>query len=399
MSPVPQRARRRLAYLVSHPIQYQAPLLSRLAGCDEVDLDVAFLSDVSTRKHFDPGFGASFAWDVPLTEGYACRFLSSAPKVSFWSPFLPDIWQRIDGEGIDALWVHGWNQATQLIAIAEATRRGIPVLLRGESKPEARRGLVRKAVLKTLLQRVAACLAIGTENRLFYEQLGVGQERIYPVPYGVDNEHFERGARSAAQHREDSMRELGLDPARPVILFASKLIERKRPLDLVEAYRRLTRFGNEAEDAHRAQLVIVGDGPLRAAVEKAARGPGWGSIHVLGFRNQSELPRLYELSDVFVLPSAYETWGLVVNEAMCAGTPVIASDGVGCARDLIREGETGFTYPVGDVEALARCLQRVLEDRPRAHAMGQRAAAHVRRFGIDAACDGILNAVAEVCAV
>jgi glycosyltransferase involved in cell wall biosynthesis len=385
--------RPRVGYLVSHPIQYQAPLLRLLAQRAELDLEVVFLSDYSASDHFDPGFGTSIAWDVPLTEGYANRALTALPVVDFYSPFLPDIWHRIGGDRLDALWVHGWNQATQLVAVAEALRHDVPVLLRGESKLEAR-GTLRTAALKALAGRASACLAIGEENREFYAGMGVPPERIIPAPYGVDNAYFEERARSARATRAETARSLGIDPERPVILFASKLIERKRPLDTIEAYKQLSPDGRAEPDA---QLLLVGDGPLREAVQEAAAETGWSSIRIPGFCNQSRLPALYELCDVFVLPSRYETWGLVINEAMCAARPVVATTGCGAARDLIQHGETGFVFEAGDVSALAEHLATLTEDRSQARSMGASARLRVQGNDLATACDGIVTAVLEVC--
>jgi glycosyltransferase involved in cell wall biosynthesis len=81
-----------------------------------------------------------------------------------------------------------------------------------------------------------------------------------------------------------------------------------------------------------------------------------------GFVNQSDLPGLYAALDIFVLPSEHEPWGLAVNEAMCAGLPVVVSQGVGCVADLVRDGVNGYTPAAGDIGGLARALQRLIED-------------------------------------
>jgi glycosyltransferase involved in cell wall biosynthesis len=104
----------------------------------------------------------------------------------------------------------------------------------------------------------------------------------------------------------------------------------------------------------------VGDGALRSHLEAEAKATGWHSIHFLGFRNQSELPAIYELSDVFVLPSSFEPWGLAVNEVMNAGKAVVVSDQVGCASDLVLEGQNGRTFPVGEIEAFADAIRWAL---------------------------------------
>ena len=188
-------------------------------------------------------------------------------------------------------------------------------------------------------------------------------------------------------------RELDLDPARPVILFASKLQTRKHCDHLIAAYARLSPAAGVEPNPY---LVIVGDGEERAALERQAAATGFASIRFCGFRNQSELPRFFDLAAVFVLPSRHEPWGLIVNEVMNAARPAIVSDDVGCAPDLIQDGVNGCIYPVGDVAALAEALRRVL-DRPGAAAeMGARALERIQSWGFEQDIQALRQALASV---
>src|SRR5208283_4761924 len=130
----------------------------------------------------------------------------------------------------------------------------------------------------------------------------------------------------------------------------------------------------------------------RARLESSARALRWDSIRFIGFRNQSELPAMYDLCDVFVLPSEREPWGLVINEVMNAGKPVIVSDRVGAGPDLVEDGVNGFVFPARDVAALADRLQRMIENPDARAAMGGRAFEKVARHGFDADRDGLLSA-------
>ena len=381
-----------MAYLVAHPIQYQAPLLRRIAETPEVELEVFFLSDYTARDHVDPGFGRRLDWDVPLLDGYSSQALTAVEGVRARRPFVPDVWRRIGGARFDALWVHGWTQVTQLAAMAGAWRSGVPILVRGESKPEPR-GLCKRTVLRSLFRRVAGALAIGSENRAFYRSHGVPEERIHAMPYAVDVPFFRDRVVAAAPQRDQLRTELGIAPGAPVLLFASKLIERKAPLELLEAYRRLSPDGVRAPEAH---LVFVGDGPDRTLLEAAVAKTGWDTIHLAGFRNQTELPAFYGLADAFVLPSRYETWGLVLNEAMCASRPVITTTAVGAAVDLVQPGRTGYVYESGDVAALTRCLRDLLERPDRGRAMGRAAAERIADWDLSRSRDGFLRALEEV---
>ena len=262
----------------------------------------------------------------------------------------------------DALWVHGWGHASLIRGVLAARRLGVKVLLRGEagthlSQPRWPKRAVKERFLRWFLPQVDAFLAIGTRNRDFYLGRGVSPERIFMTPYAVDNRFFQDQARKASRDREHLRSSLGLEAGRPVILYASKMTARKRPRDLLDAYAGLS--SDDRTEPH-PYLIFVGDGELLPALEQKATVMGWNSIRFLGFKNQTELPHYYDLCDVFVLPSVNEPWGLVVNESMNAARPVIVSDQVGCAPDLVRDGRNGFVFKVGDVSALTSALVKVL---------------------------------------
>lgn len=174
-----------------------------------------------------------------------------------------------------------------------------------------------------------------------------------------------------------------------MVLFSGKFREVKCPLDLLRAF-------SELSDQVRTALVFVGDGPLRHDMEKFVQEQDLGHIYFMGFRNQMELPKFYAMADVFVLPSGFEPWGLVVNEAMCFGLPVIVSDQVGAGADLVREGENGYVYPVGDIDRLAAILERLLQDAGLRKQMGQRSAEIISSWNYDACVKGILKAMDSV---
>jgi glycosyltransferase involved in cell wall biosynthesis len=187
--------------------------------------------------------------------------------------------------------------------------------------------------------------------------------------------------------------ELNFDAGRPVILFASKLQARKRCCDLLDAYEIL--FRSEAEGA-LPYLVIVGDGQERAALEERARAKGLTDVRFCGFRNQSELPRFFDLASVFVLPASHEPWGLIVNEVMNAGRAVIVSDEVGCQPDLVTDGVEGCVFPVGDVNALVEALRRVLSTPETAEQMGQRALERIKKWSFEEDIVALREAIAQL---
>lgn len=390
----------RLAYLVSHPIQYQAPLLARISSEPGIDLTVLFCSDLSVREYQDAEFNASFKWDVPLLEGYQYEFLpalGAKNRLSYWRPFTTGLHHWIHPSRIDALWVHGWGYFSHLRAILLAKAQGIPVLLRGESTLNIRpandlKRTVRELALRRIVNAADACLAIGSWNREFYAHYGAQASRIFSMPYAVDNLFFRARCEAAAQHRESLRQSLGLDAGRPIILYASKMTKRKRALDLMGAYIKLAVDGDEPHP----YLLFIGDGELKTELQQRTHDTGWNSIHFLGFKNQTELPAYFDLCDVFVLPSFAEPWGLVINEVMNAGRAVIISDEVGCGPDLVKHGENGWIFKAGDVEALSAGLRSVLSRPDHTRALGDRSRDIIGNWGFEQDVEGLKQALQRV---
>jgi len=380
----------RLAYFATHPIQYQAPLLKRIAQERDIALKVFFSSDLSVRGHVDKEFGVRVKWDTPLLEGYeheflpALRGLRDGESPGFAKPINYGIGRRLREGKFDAVWVHGYNYLTNLQAIRAAKSMGIPVLLRSDSTlhDRARSGMklaVKRVFFHWLKERVSAVLSVGDENSAYWRHYFGETVPLFLLSYAVDNEFFQEQCAAAAETREEFRASLGLEAGRGVILFAAKLIARKRCGELLEAYLKLA----AGWDGPAPYLLIVGDGEERAMLEARAKTAGVGDPRFMGFRNQSELPLFYDLCDVFVLASVDEPWGLAINEVMNAGRPVIVSDQVGCWKNLVRPGVNGFVVRAGDVEGLAGSLRAVFADGPAARAMGAESLRIVNGFSFE----------------
>jgi glycosyltransferase involved in cell wall biosynthesis len=259
----------------------------------------------------------------------------------------------------DACLVNGWYLKSYLQAVRACRQLGIPVLMRGDSHLKTRRHpLVRigkHLPYRWLLGRVDAHLYVGEANRRYLRHYGVRPERLFFAPHFVDNGRFAAAARCARSSGDaQTLRHrMGADPGTRICLFAGKLIEKKRPADFVDAIARLQQEGVPVLGA------VVGSGPLAETLAERTLARG-ARISFFGFRNQTQIPACYAAADCLVLPSdGRETWGLVVNEAMACGVPVVVSDAVGCGEDLV-DSLTGSTYPVGQVGALADQLRRLL---------------------------------------
>ncbi len=398
MSLAPPSRPLRLAYFVSHPIQYQAPLLRRIAQEPDIDLHVFFSSDHSVREFVDEGFKVKVEWDVPLLDGYRYEFLPHLPGpdgLGFARPFSYGIFDRLRTGGFDAVWVHGYHTINALRVIFSASMLDIPLLLRAESTLHDRersglKMLAKDTFFNVLRRHVSGVLAIGTANAAYWRRYMGPDVPIYAMPYAVDNAFFQRKAAEAESRTEILRAELGLAAGRPVILFASKLQARKRCGDLIEAWRQMRAAGSDA------YLVIIGDGEQRASLEaQAASSAHAADIRFLGFKNQTELPGYFALSDVFVLPSIHEPWGLIVNEVMDAARAVVVSDDVGCQADLVQDGVNGRVFPAGDIAALANALRDVLETPGRARSMGKAGLAIIRQHGFEEDIHGLRHALSD----
>jgi glycosyltransferase involved in cell wall biosynthesis len=382
-----------VAFLTSHPIQYQAPLFRALAARGDLELTVLFCSDQGARAYHDAGFATTVRWDVPLCEGYRHRFLPNLARAGGAGSRLglvnPGIVPALRAGRFAALVVHGWAHVTHWLAFATATAIGLPFFVRGESNGLSEaggvKGLVRQALLRQLFRRAAGVLAIGTLNRRFYERHGVVPARIGFTPYAVDNAFFRDAADTLAPGRQSVRQEYDIPADASVFLFCGKLTSVKRPMDVVAAFARLPH-------PDKVFLIFIGDGPLRAQLQTQVRALGLRNVRFVGFRNQTELSRFYAISDVLVLPSAFEPWGLVVNEAMNFGLTVVASDQVASAVDLVRPGETGRIFPRGDIGALAAAMRECASVGMRGRA-AVASRAILDRFSVSVAADGIAAAV------
>lgn len=387
----------RLAILASHPIQYQAPLFRALSRVPNLDAEVLFCCKWGLEKYIDPGFGQAIAWDIPLVEGYKHRFLSNlhpnSSPTGFFNLSNPGAAAAVFRRDFDAVFIHGWAFSTNWMCWAAAALRNVPVLLRGESSivldPREGRSIRKRFLLSLLFRRVSAFLSIGSNNTEFYRSFGIPDHKIYLAPFSVDNSFFFSAADNLEPQRSEYRAEIGVQNDAPVVLFSGKLQRRKRPMDVLEAYGRIA---SESD----AWLVFVGDGELRAELERYTQAHHLKRVRLLGFKNQTEISKAYSAADIFVLPSDFETWGLVVNEAMCFGLPIITSDRVGASADLVRDKYNGYVYRAGDVNGLAERLRGLVNDAPLRRRMGGHSKELISLWGVEQTAAGIVRAVSAV---
>src|SRR6266550_2879505 len=352
--------RRRLLVVASHVVQYSSPIFQKLAQDPRLEIVVAYCSMQGAQTGVDPGFGVQVSWDTPLLEGYPWVYVPNrAPRPGmgrFFGLFNPGLW-TIVGEGkFDAVLVSGYFYASAWIAILAAKWHGVPILFTTDGhslRTWATQSLWKQRFKKYIVRHILALGEIvlaGSSGTVEYVQsLGLARERIVLVRNVVDNAWW---ISRAAEVDRDAVRGTWKIPApATVVLFCAKLQPWKGPQDLSERVR------------------------------------------ILGFVNQTQLPYMYAASDLLVLPSLYEPFGFVVNEAMLCGCPAAVSDRVGAKYDLVRHGETGYVFPAGNVDALAAILCDVLVDSTKRSRMGAAARKRMETWSPREYTDDLVRAV------
>jgi glycosyltransferase involved in cell wall biosynthesis len=388
----------KVGILATHPIQYQVPWFRALDKQQEVDLTVFYCMLPNPKQQGD-GFGVEFQWDVPLLEGYEYEvFENTAAKPSvtqFLGCDTPGIYNIVSNNGFDAFIVNGWVVKSCIQLLRACRKYNVPCIVRGESNALQPRLWWKRAVHRRLFSNYSAFLNIGKANKDFYLQNGVDEEKIFFAPYCVENERFQMDADTLRPEHEDIRARWAINPSAYTFLFCAKFIEKKRPLDLLQAFANA--FKTMESAGNILHLLMVGDGHLRVECKRFVtenRLP----VTFTGFLNQSEIASAYLASDCVVLPSDYgETWGLVVNEAMACGLPAIVSDRVGCHLDLVSPNHTGAVFPFADTHALSNLLISFASEPERSRAMGHQAKNLVARYSIEEVVKGTVDAIKYVC--
>jgi len=382
----------KIAYLVSEPIIYQEPMLQYLAQQPDVHLKVFYRSQRAIKNHKLKGFGITATWDIEFLKHYDYQFLpvlGSDMKFNALQPLNYGLARHLRREQYDILWVHGYSSFLQLNALRVAKKLGMKTLIRGDStlyscEPSRFRSMLRNSFFKWLQTQTDGFLTIGSQNQAFYQYYQIPKQKLYFAPYSVNNEHFKA---VHYKHQVPALRQsLGLSAEQPVVLFASKMLELKRGIDLVEAVRCL----KQRDIKRQPQVIFIGDGPKRNYLERAVADYQLSNVQFLGFKNQSQLPAYYALADIFVLPSRREAWGLVVNEAMNGECAILTTQQVGSAHDLVDQAN-GFIFEAKDVTALTQALAYYMDNEQALQQAKQCSAKRISHWDITHTAQGVIQ--------
>jgi glycosyltransferase involved in cell wall biosynthesis len=374
----------------SHPVQYASPMYRAYGNDPRVDVTVAYCSLRGAKLSHDHDFNLEIQWDVPLLKGYKWLDVSNRSPAKcmnrFLSPVSRGLWRLIERGRFDVVVCYGYRTVSFWLAALACRMTGAKLVFTIDahtihSRDARWKSLLKKVILPFVFRVPNAVFVASTASRRFCRDMGVADDHVFLTPNVVDTSFF-----SQLSQDTDSIsvrQRWRIPPEATVALFCGKLVPWKRPGDILEAAAPL-------EDLH---VVFAGDGPLRSHLQERARQLGLLSrSHFLGFINQTELPTVYAASDFLVLPSEFETFGLVVNEAFACGRPAVISDACGAGGDLVVEGKTGHVFRAGDVVGLMDSMETLLSDRARLQRMGQEARRRIDGWGPDQNLEAFIRA-------
>lgn len=377
---------KRVAIFTTHLIQYQIPLFKKLAKI--IDLHVFFGSKQGLSSYHDKDFNKKIKWNIPLIKGYKYSILKNSNKNSLDSFFFNSsgIKQAIK-KNFDKVIILGWNNIFYLKTFFWCLYYSSEIIIRSENNLYKKQTLFKKIlkviILRIFFKMINAFISIGSLNEEFYKHYGVKKNKIFRAPYSVDDNFFKK---NKVQNKQIWKKNNNIRNQAKIFLFVGKLIKRKRVLDLIKVAQSKKLNKN-------AHFLIIGDGPLKKKILQKINNLKLNNISILGFKSQNQLKFYYSLADVLILPSEYETWGLVINEAMSAGVPCIVSDSCGAAKDMIIKYKTGFKYKNGNINQLIKLINLIINNKNILFDLKKNTFLYSRKFSLNKTVEGFLNAI------
>jgi len=348
---------------------------------------------MGVEEIYEEEFQTTIKWDIPMLDGYKYKFLknySLQPYSGFFSRINPAILGEISKNKYDVILLQGYYNLSCWLAFFAAKLAGIKVIWRGEStlKGDENLAALKKRLKKIILTKsFNACDAVMyscTGNKDYLKFYGAHDPKFFPIPCAVDND-FYRSERKKYLGKEKEIKEdLGIEANYFVVLFSARFTTRKRPLDLLKAIRKIKH--------DNILLLFVGDGLERRNMEKYVQNHRIRALFT-GFQNQSEISKYYSASDMAIVVSDYDPSPKAMNEAMNFELPIIVTDVVGTAYDLVEDGENGFIVKVGDVDTIAEKIDYLNKNRAVAKAMGKKSWEIVKDWNFQKDVKGIEKAV------
>lgn len=381
--------KKRLAIITSHPIQYNAPLFKLLAERDVIAIKVFYTwGEAVLKDKFDPGFGKTISWDIPLLEGYDHTFvknISAKPGSHHFKGIdNPTLVKEVKEWKADAVLVYGWAFKSHLKLMRYFKGR-LPVFFRGDSTLHGQRNrlktIARTLFLKWVYRYVDKALYVGTRNKNYYLGHGLKSRQLLFAPHAIDNQRFGNNDEMLSGNANGRRKLLSVPEDATVFLFAGKLEPVKNPALIIAAAKEL-----EKEPVH---FIIAGNGMLENELKRNAGN----NVSFIDFQNQQQMPELYRMGDVFMLVSVSETWGLSINEAMASGRAVLVSDACGAADDLVEDAVNGYRFRTNNLDDFIQKIRLLSGSKTDVKKMGKASLQKIRDWSylktaaiIEAAC-------------
>ena len=371
---------KRLAIITTHPVQYHAPWFRLLSERKCIEVKVFYTWGQSKEKVYDARFGAERSWDIPLLDGYAYEFVhntSNRPDSNHFRGIInPGFIARLKNEKFDAILVIRWNLWSHFLILQAFGGGGTKLFFRGDStwihSGNKFKQLAKKILLRFVYRKVNKAFSVGVLNKNYFLKCGLHEHQLLSAPHAVDNNRFQQGAAFFEAKALSEREGLNIPLESVVFLYAGKFYAIKQLEILISAFQQL--------EGDEYRLLLYGSGEQELFLKELAKNDS--RIIFQPFKNQSEMPWVYRVGDVFVLPSKRETWGLGVNEAMACSRSAIISNGCGCAPELIIEGKSGYTFPCNAANELLNRMQKC-GNKTTVAEMGKFASLHIQQFSLE----------------
>ena len=380
----------KVAFIISHPIQYYVPLLQSLASRGNIEIKVFYTWGEDSISKFDPGFNRVVEWDIPLLEGYPYEFMENVSTDPGTHHFKgidnPSLINKIEAYQPDKIVVFGWSFKSHLKVLRYFKGR-LPIYFRGDShlltEQSFYKKIIRNIFLRWVYSHVDYAIAVGKNNHDYYRWVGLKENQILFAPHAIDENRYLEKDNASTLESKQLLEKLNIPKEHVVFLYSGKFEYRKNLQTLIKAKIL-------AKDLP-CSLILVGNGPDEEELRQLSTEDT--NIHFMDFVNQSKMPMIYRTSDVFILPSISETWGLGINEAMNCGLAILASDKVGAAIDLIQNN--GFIFMAGDYRALSNQMREIVENRSLLNEFKNQSLMIIKNWSIEQLVDNFEKALVK----
>ncbi|MCU4165554.1 glycosyltransferase family 4 protein [Carboxylicivirga caseinilyticus] len=416
--------KKRLAIISTHPIQYNAPWFAMLHKRENCHLTVFYTWPQAIEGFNDPDFKQKVQWDIPLLDGYNYELvdnISQHPSSKRWSGIdNPTLIKNVKDYTPDAILIFGWKLKSHF-QVMRHFKGKVPIWFRGDSTlldhdiqtisqlfnssthqlpiviginttKQLLKFKIRQFTLKYVYRHIDKAFYVGTNSKKYFQVHGLKDHQLVLAPHAIDNHRFTGIDKNEYENKAKQWRkDLGIKPEDKVVLFAGKLESKKNPLLLLNAIQQLNSQSLSRSAIQPIKLIFIGSGPLEKKLKHLSQGDP--NIFFIPFVNQSQMPVAYRLGNIFCLPSKgpEETWGLAVNEALASGRPVLVSDKVGCAVDIVTSG-VGRIFKSNTKNELLACLNELLQSNIQPDTCQN----HIANWSFEAICQSMESELSEL---